>query len=117
MTLKRIGAGDRMSKGVIHNGTVYLSGLVGDSTAGKSVKVQTEDILSQIDAFLAEAGTDKTKIIRALIWLTDMDTWAEMNTAWDAWIVPGQTPARAAIASPKLALPGLEVEIMVEAAM
>lgn len=117
MTLKRIGAGARMSKGVIHNNTVYLSGLVGDSTAGKSVKEQTADILAQIDAALGEAGSDKTKIIRALIWLTDMDTWSEMNEVWDAWVVPGETPARAATASPKLALPGLDVEIMVEAAI
>ncbi|MGI9482561.1 MAG: RidA family protein, partial [Hyphomicrobiales bacterium] len=84
---------------------------------GRSVKEQTQDILDQIDGFLAEAGTDKTKIIRALVWLTDMDTWSEMNEVWDAWVVPGQTPARAAVASPKLALPGLDVEIMVEAAL
>ncbi len=117
MTLKRIGAGARMSKGVIHNGTVYLSGLVGDNTAGQPVSVQTQEVLDQIDGFLAEAGTDKSKIIRAFVWLTDMDTWGEMNEVWDAWVKPGETPTRAAIHSPALALPGLYVEIMVEAAI
>ena len=72
---------------------------------------------SDIALTLAEAGIDKTKIIRATIWLTDMDTWAEMNTVWDKWVVPGETPCRAAVHSPKLAAAGLDVEIMVEAAI
>jgi alanine dehydrogenase len=60
---------------------------------------QTADILEQIDTTLREAGTDKTRILRANIWLTDIQTWAEMNEAWDAWVVPGQAPARATAAS------------------
>ena len=75
-----------------------------------------QDMLAQIDETLKEAGTDKTKIIKANIWLTDIKTFAEMNAAWDAWVVPGQTPARATVES-KLAAPGLDVEIMVEAAL
>ncbi len=116
MTITRIGAGNRMSRAVIHDGKAYLAGFVADAKAGKSVKEQTSDILAQIDAVLAEAGTDKTKILKASIWLTDISTWAEMNEAWDAWVVAGQTPARATVES-KLAGPGLDVEIMVEAAI
>ncbi len=116
MNIKRIGAGNRMSKGVVHAGTVYLSGLVAEAAAGQSVKEQTSDILAQIDAALKEAGTDKSALLKANIWLTDISTFAEMNEAWDAWVVPGQTPARATVES-KLAAPGLDVEIMVEAAI
>ncbi len=116
MALKRIGAGNRMTEAVIHGNMVYLSGYVAEKTVGKSVKEQTQDILAQIDETLKQAGTDKTKVVKANIWLTDIKKWAEMNEAWDAWVVPGQTPARATVES-KLAGPGLDVEIMVEAAI
>lgn len=116
MALKRIGAGDRMSEAVIHGDKVYLSGMVAQTTVGKSVKEQTRDVLSQIDGALKQAGTDKTKILKANIWLTDIKTFSQMNEAWDAWVVKGQTPARATVES-KLAAPGLDVEIMVEAAI
>jgi enamine deaminase RidA (YjgF/YER057c/UK114 family) len=115
MTLKRIGAGDRMTSAVVHGGKVYTSGVVAANTVGGSVADQTADILAQIDATLTEAASDKTKVIKATIWLTDMDTWAEMNSVWDQWVVPGETPCRAAVHSPKLAAPGLDVEIQVEA--
>ena len=116
MALKRIGAGNRMSDAVIHGDKIYLSGYVAEKTVGKSVKEQTKDILDQIDATLKEAGTDKTRVLKANIWLTDIKAWAQMNEAWDAWVVPGQTPARATVEA-KLAAPGLDVEIMVEAAL
>ena len=116
MALKRIGAGDRMSDAVIHGDKIYLSGYIAEKAVGKSVKEQTKDILDQIDATLKEAGTDKTRILRANIWLTNINTWSEMNEAWDAWVVPGQTPARATVEA-KIAGKGLEVEIMVEAAL
>ncbi len=116
MTLKRIGAGKRMSNAVIHGNMAYLSGYVAEKAAGKSVKEQTADILAQIDETLKEAGTDKTRIVKANIWLTDIKTWSQMNEAWDAWVVPNQTPARATVES-NLASPGLDVEIMVEAAL
>lgn len=116
MPLKRIEPGNRMSSAVIHGKKVYLAGFVAEAAAGKSVAEQTADILTQIDDVLKQAGTDKTNIIKANIWLTDIKTWAEMNTAWDAWAIPGQTPARATVES-KLAAPGLDVEIMVEAAI
>jgi enamine deaminase RidA (YjgF/YER057c/UK114 family) len=116
MSITRIGAGKRMSEAVIHGGKVYLSGFVADKMVGKSVKEQTADILSQIDATLAKAGTDKTKLLKANIWLTDIGTFAQMNEAWDAWVVAGHTPTRATVES-RLAAPGLDVEIMVEAAI
>lgn len=116
MSIKRIGAGNRMSEAVIHGGKVYLSGFVAEKTVGKTVKEQTQDILAQIDETLKEAGSDKTKILKANIWLTDIKSFAQMNEAWDAWVVKGQTPARATVES-KLAAAGLDVEIMVEAAI
>ena len=105
-----------MSEAVIYGGVARLSGFVAEKTAGKSVKEQTADILAQIDATLKEAGTDKTKLLKANIWLTDIGTFSQMNEAWDAWVTPGHTPARATVES-KLAAPGLDVEIMVEAAV
>jgi enamine deaminase RidA (YjgF/YER057c/UK114 family) len=116
MALKRIGAGKRMSAAVIHNGMAYLAGFVSENAKGKPVKEQTADILKDIDATLKQAGTSKTNIVKANIWLTDMATFAQMNEAWDAWVVAGQTPARATVES-KLAAPGYDVEIMVEAAI
>jgi enamine deaminase RidA (YjgF/YER057c/UK114 family) len=116
MTIKRIGVGKRMSRAVVHGGKVYLAGFTPDAALGKSVKEQTADILAQIDAVLAEAGSDKTKILRANIWLTDIKTFAQMNEVWDAWVAQGHTPARATVES-KLAAPGIDVEIMVEAAV
>ena len=76
---------------------------------------QTSNILSQIDGFLAMAGTNKTKLLSANIWITDMAQFAEMNTVWDTWVSPGNTPARATVEA-KLASPDYKVEIMVVAA-
>jgi enamine deaminase RidA (YjgF/YER057c/UK114 family) len=116
MTITRIGTGKRMSQAVIHNGTVYLAGIVAENTRGKSVLEQTKEVLAEIDRLLAEAGTDKTKLLKANIWLTDMAAFGEMNEAWDGWVAEGHTPARATVES-KLAAPGYDVEIMVEAAL
>ena len=104
-----------MSKAVVHGDTVYLSGLVADAPKGKSTAEQTKNILSQIESFLARAGTDKSKVLSANIWLTDMATFAEMNAVWDAWVSPGHPPARATVEA-KLASPDYKVEIMVVAA-
>ncbi len=114
--IKRIEAGSRMSDAVIYNGVVYLSGVVAESAVGKGVYEQTVDILNQIDELLEQAGSDKTNILKANIWLTDISKFAEMNKAWDAWVVAGKTPARATVES-KLAGAGYEVEIMIEAAI
>lgn len=116
MALKRIEPGKRMSAAVVHGKVAYFAGFVADAAAGKSVKEQTADILSQIDKVLKQVGSDKTNILKANIWLTDISTFGQMNEAWDAWVVAGKTPARATVES-KLAAPGLDVEIMIEAAV
>jgi enamine deaminase RidA (YjgF/YER057c/UK114 family) len=116
MTIRRIGAGKRMSQAVIHGNTVYLAGQVSEKKSGRPVREQTQDILGQIDRLLAEAGTDKSKLLRANIWLADISTFGEMNEIWDAWVAPGCAPARATVEA-KLAAPEFTVEIMVEAAL
>ncbi|MBX9739185.1 MAG: RidA family protein [Beijerinckiaceae bacterium] len=116
MSIKRIGPGARMSKAVIHGDTVYLAGQVADKAAGKSVGEQTQEVLDIIDATLAEAGTDKTKIISATIWLLNISTFGEMNAVWDKWVPAGNTPARATVEA-RLASPQYHVEIAVIAAL
>jgi enamine deaminase RidA (YjgF/YER057c/UK114 family) len=104
-----------MSQVVIHGNTVYLAGVVAHANKGKSVTDQTKEILSIIDKHLASAGTDKTKLLSANIYITDMANFAEMNAAWDAWVSAGNTPARATVEA-QLAAPEYKVEIMVVAA-
>ncbi len=115
MSIQRHDVGARMSKAVVHGNTVYLAGIVADAAKGKSVTEQTKDILAQIDGLLAKAGTDKTKLLTANIWITDMATFGEMNAVWDTWVSAGNTPARATVEA-KLAAPDYKVEIMVVAA-
>ena len=115
MTIQRFETGPRMSQAVVHGNTVYLAGIVANKTAGESVTKQTQEILSIIDSHLAKAGTDKSKLLSTTIYITDMKTFAEMNAVWDAWVSPGNTPARATV-EVKLAAPQYHVEIMVTAA-
>ncbi|MGM0914532.1 MAG: RidA family protein [Pseudomonadota bacterium] len=105
----------RMSQATVHNGTVYLAGQVPDDTSA-DMRGQTEQVLAKIDRQLAAAGTSKEHLLSALVWVTDMGEFAEMNAAWDAWVVPGRPPARAATEA-RLALPEFKVEIMVTAAL
>ena len=116
MSIKRIDVGERMSQAVVHGNLVYTAGQVAQNAGGESVTEQTKDILNAIDGLLAEAGTDKSKLISATIWLSDIGTFAEMNAVWDAWVSPGNTPARACVES-KLAAPQFTVEIGVIAAI
>ena len=111
--IERMDVGPRMSHVVKHNGTVYLSGQVG--TAGDSVGDQTAQCLDKVEALLAKAGSDKTRILQAVIWLSDMANFQAMNAVWDAWAAEGHSPARACGES-KLASPELLVEIIVTAA-
>lgn len=113
MTITRIQAGPRMSQAVVHGDTVYLAGQVGEP--GESVTKQTQTILAQIEALLAEAGSDKSKILSATIWLADMADFAEMNAVWDEWVGGRDAPARAT-GEAKLATPDYKVEIIVIAA-
>jgi enamine deaminase RidA (YjgF/YER057c/UK114 family) len=114
--IKRIDVGPRMSQAVVHGNLVFLAGQVAHDAAGGSVAEQTKDILAGIDALLAEAGSDKSRLLSATIWITDMATFDEMNAVWDAWVVPGSTPGRACVEA-KLAAPQYNVEIAVVAAV
>jgi enamine deaminase RidA (YjgF/YER057c/UK114 family) len=115
MTIQRIEPGPRMSAAVVHGDTVYLAGHVADAAKGKSVGEQTQDILAQIEDTLAQAGSDKTKILSATIYLADISTFSQMNAVWDAWVSKGNTPARATVEA-KLAAPEYTVEIVMVAA-
>jgi len=114
--IKRIDVGPRMSQAVVCGNMVFLAGQVAQNAAGASVAEQTKDILARIDELLAEAGSDKTKLLSATIWITDMTTFNEMNGVWDAWVSPGNTPGRACVEA-KLAAPQFTVEIAVVAAV
>ena len=111
--IERHHTNQRMSQIVKHGATIYLAGQVG--TAGASVAQQTQDCLDKIDALLAEAGSDKSRLLQAVIWLADMADFDEMNGVWDAWVPEGQAPARAC-GEAKLARPDFTVEIIVTAA-
>ena len=110
--IERIDTGPRMSRIVKHNGVAYLCGQVGD---GDTVAEQTRDCLARVDALLERAGSSRERILQAIIWLADMDDFAEMNAVWDAWVPAGHAPARAC-GEAKLARPALKVEIIVTAA-
>ena len=112
--INRIGVGARMSEAVAYNGIVWLAGQVGHP--GDSVADQTKTCLAEVDRILAEAGTDKTRILSAQIWLADISTFGEMNAVWDAWVPAGNTPARAT-GEAKLATPDYKVEVIVTAAL
>ena len=110
--IERMHTSERMSKIVKHNGTIYLCGQVG---AGATTAEQTADCLARIDALLKDAGSDREHILQAIIWLSEMSDFVEMNAVWDAWIPRGHTPARAC-GEAKLARDVLKVEIIITAA-
>jgi enamine deaminase RidA (YjgF/YER057c/UK114 family) len=116
MTIERRHVGKRLSALVINHavGTAYLAGQVADDRTA-DITGQTQQVLAQIDALLREAGSDKTKILSATIYLPDIADFAAMNAVWEKWVVPGQTPARATVEA-KLAAPEYRVEIQVVAA-
>ena len=113
--IKRINTGKRMSDATIFNGVVYLAGQVADDDA-LDIEGQTKQVLATIDRLLAEAGTDKTRILRAQIFLANIIEFSGMNKAWDAWVPAGHAPARATTEA-RLASPDYKVEIMVTAAL
>jgi enamine deaminase RidA (YjgF/YER057c/UK114 family) len=100
---------------VVHGHTVYLAGQVALDRPGAPVGEQTRNVLDRIDALLREAGTDKTKLLSATIWLADMRTFDEMNAVWDSWVADGCAPARATVEA-RLASTQYTVEIGVIAA-
>jgi enamine deaminase RidA (YjgF/YER057c/UK114 family) len=103
-----------MSQAVEHNGIIYLAGQVGDDQKA-DVATQTRQILAKIDRLLAECGSNKSKLLWAQLWVTDMRNFGAMNEIWDAWIDPANPPVRAGLCS-ALAAPDWKVEIMVMAA-
>lgn len=114
MSIKRHQPGKLLSQAVEYNGVVYLAGLVADDTS-QNTKGQTKQILDKIDALLAAAGTSKSKVLSANIWVTDIRNREAMNEAWTAWMDPANPPARATVEA-KLASPDVLVEIMMTCA-
>ena len=111
--IKRLQTNARMSQVVIANGIVHLAGQVPD-TANASITVQTTEILKRIDALLASAGVDKTRLVTANIWLSDPKHFDEFNAVWEAWVPAGHAPARAYVQA-LLMKAGLDVEVAVTA--
>ena len=94
--IQRLHTGQRMSQAVIHGNTVYLAGQVADDPS-QDVPGQTRQILAALDRLLAEAGTDKTRILSATIYLASIGTFGQMNSVWDTWVPQGHTPVRATV--------------------
>ena len=111
--ITRLEAGDRMSEAVIHGDTIYLAGQVGEP--GDGIIAQTMTCLAEIERLLADAGSDKSKILMATIWLADIADFAAMNSVWDEWVDKANPPARAT-SEARLAAPEYLVEIVITAA-
>jgi len=112
--IQRFDTGPRMSEMVVHNGTIYLAGQIADDETA-DITGQTQQVLAAIDALLARAGSDKSRLLRAEIFLVDLRDFDAMNAVWQSWVVPGHTPARATVQA-ALANPQWKVEIVVTAA-
>jgi enamine deaminase RidA (YjgF/YER057c/UK114 family) len=112
--IERYDTGPRMSEMVVHNDTIYLAGQIADDDTA-DITGQTQQVLAAIDALLARAGSDKSKILRAQIFLVDLADFKAMNAVWETWVVPGHTPARATVQA-ALANPNWKIEIVVTAA-
>ena len=112
--ITRFGPGARMSEAVAYNGILWVAGQLGEPNG--TVASQMRQALDAVDAILAKAGTDKTRILSVQIWLADISTFAEMNSVWDTWVPAGHTPARAT-GEAKLATPDYLVEVIVTVAL
>jgi enamine deaminase RidA (YjgF/YER057c/UK114 family) len=113
--IQRFDVGPRMCEMSVHNGVAYLAGQIAED-GSQDIGGQTRQVLAAIDALLARAGSDKSKILRAQIFLADLADFAGMNAVWESWVVPGHTPARATVQA-ALAKPEWKVEIVVTAAV
>lgn len=111
----RIDPGPRLSEASILGDRIHCSGMIPEDTS-TDIRDQVRQVLREIDALLARGGSDKTRILSAVIWLADIRDFAAMNEVWDAWVVPGQAPARATVEA-RLADPTMKAEIMVVAAI
>ncbi|ALA20163.1 MULTISPECIES: RidA family protein [Chelatococcus] len=113
--IQRYQAGKRMSQAVVYNGTVYIAGQVADDPKG-SLEAQTRSVLAKIEALLAEAGSDKSKLVAVNVFLPHITDFDAMNAVYDAWIDPANPPARACVEA-RLANPDLRVEMTAVAAL
>ena len=115
--IQRYHVGNRLSEIAVHNGVVYLAGIVPSKpTWSGSILEQTKDVLAQTDQLLAEVNSDKKHILRVQIYLADIKKIGQMNEVWDQWVAPGHTPPRATVRAP-LANPDYHIEIVVTAAV
>ena len=115
MSIQRFDVSPRMSEMAVHNGTVYLAGQIAED-GSQDITGQTQQVLAAIDKLLARAGSDKSKILRAQIYIKDLADFAAMNAVWEAWVVPGHTPPRATVQA-NLARPEWKIEMVVTAAV
>ena len=113
--VQRFDVGSRLSEMAVHNGVCYLAGQVA-ADASQDMAGQTRQVLATVDALLARAGTDKSRILMCQIFVADMAEFAAMNAVWDAWVSPGHAPPRATVQA-ALARPEWRVEIVVTAAL
>jgi len=113
--VRRIDPGPRLSEASVHGSRMHLSGMIPEDTS-LDVTGQVKQALAEIDALLKRGGSDKTRILSAVIWLSDIADFGAMNAVWDTWVVPGQTPARATVQA-RLNDPKMRIEIMVVAAI
>jgi enamine deaminase RidA (YjgF/YER057c/UK114 family) len=113
--IRRIDPGPRMSEAVVKGNRIYCSGMIPEDTS-LDITGQVKQALFEIDSLLAKGGSDKSKILTATIWLADIADFAAMNAVWDAWVVPGQAPARATVQA-RMNDPRLKVEIMIVGAL
>lgn len=112
--VQRFDVGARLSEMAVHNGVAYLAGQVPED-ASQDIRGQTAQVLAAIDALLARAGSDKSRILMTQIYLADLADFAGMNDAWDAWVAPGNAPPRATVQA-ALARPDWKIEVVVTAA-
>ena len=112
--IQRFDVGARLSEMAVHNGVAYLAGQVPED-ASQDIQGQTAQVLAAIDALLARAGSDKSRILMTQIYLADLADFAGMNEAWDAWVAPGNAPPRATVQA-TLANPNWKIEVVVTAA-
>jgi enamine deaminase RidA (YjgF/YER057c/UK114 family) len=113
--VQRFDVGPRLSEMAVHNGVCYLAGQVA-ADGSQDMAGQTRQVLAQIDALLARAGTDKSKLLMCQIFVVDLAEFAALNAVWEAWVAPGNAPPRATVQA-KLAKPEWKVEIVVTAAL
>jgi enamine deaminase RidA (YjgF/YER057c/UK114 family) len=113
--IQRFETGTRLSEMAVHNGTVYLSGQIADDTSA-NIQGQTRQVLDAIDALLAQAGSDRSRILHAQIFLPDLGDFAAMNEVWETWVTSGHAPTRATVQA-ALADPKWKIEIVVTAAV